>query len=141
MPAIELAQASDIVDIHDLETSIWGHEVSSRYDIAAAVRYGWVYVARDEHIVGVVFGLITRDDAIFVEDLVVAESVRGQGVGRSLLRALASHGRLEAFVDVGNEPSIRMCRACGLQIVETLDDPYQVQPGWRMYLMRQVKRA
>jgi ribosomal protein S18 acetylase RimI-like enzyme len=89
---------------------------------------GWV-ARRDEHPVGWVAGRVFEDGRGWVEQLAVARSARGLGLGRALLRhslaELCSLGAtsLATGVQGENETAIRLYRDVG----------FEVDREWRVY--------
>jgi GNAT superfamily N-acetyltransferase len=130
---------------HDLETKVWGEEVSCRYGVTADARFGLVYIARispvsscGPDIIGAVFTFLTLDGKLFIEDLVVDPIWRGYGIGVDLLNKLSDYD-LITYVDVENASSIRMCIKAGMTIGEKIWNPYHLDGGNWMYLVTKKK--
>ncbi len=89
---------------------------------------GWV-ARRDERLVGWVTGRVFGDGRGWVEQLAVARSARGHGLGRALLlhslAELCSHGAtsLALGVQAENENAIGLYRDVG----------FEVDREWRVY--------
>ncbi|MFV0439128.1 MAG: GNAT family N-acetyltransferase [Desulfopila sp.] len=93
---------------------------------------GLVLVAeQDEEVVGMCSGQIVISTAeggpaLLVEDVVVRQGARGQGVGGKLLRTLASWAasrnivRMQLLVDRANEPALAFYRKAGWQSTQMI---------------------
>lgn len=102
---------------------IFGGERSSRFLRVVAGAAGPVTAVRAYLVMSALgTGVIARDEA-YVEELVVAESARGRGIGRRLLQACvqdahdAGRRRLGLHVTLDNEPALGLYRSMGLMTV------------------------
>lgn len=123
---ITSAQPYECQEIRQLEEKAWGENVTSPYDIAFYVRFGYVFVAKVENkLVGVIIALKTKDDKIKVTDLVVDDNYRRRGIARELyLELLKLSLPVIAFVNTKNEKSMNLHLKLGFKQVEEMEDPF-----------------
>lgn len=103
---------------------IFGGDQASRFLRVVARSAGALTAARAYVVMAALgTGTLARDEA-YVEELVVAEDVRGRGIGRALLQACvadarrAGRRRLSLHVTSNNETALGLYRSLGLMVVD-----------------------
>ena len=139
---IQRAENSDAAAIHQLETQVYGEEVTNRYDTPMFIRFGYVFVAQDDgKIMGVIQAIKTNRDEIKVNSWFVHPEYQRRGIGRKLYQRLIQETRghdVVAIVLDDNHLSFQAHRQLGFTVVEQLADPFSLgQPG---VLMRRTHR-
>lgn len=125
---ISKAKISDVREIRRLEEKVWKEKnVSSRYDIANLVRFGYVFVAKQNgKIIGAVMAYRTRDNCVYVADWFVDKKFRGKGIGTRLYRRLFAAVRLPLVTLI--HPNWKNSRALhesmGFKVMKKIKDPY-----------------
>lgn len=149
-PGIEIrtATAEDAANVHRLVNELavttglaakfratvddylaWGFGASPMFEVLVA--------ARDDEVVGVALYFFTfsswrGEPGIFLQDIVVTRTARGQGLGERLLRHVVQAGtergatHLRLAVDADNTDAMRFYERCGLSAVKS-DCIYEVE--------------
>lgn len=143
MIRIEPALASDIPALVKLLESLFAIELDFTFDAARQQRgferllaeprdRATLLVARsDDTVAGMASGQLVISTAegapsVWIEDVVVDEPFRGQGVGRALLRGVidwaVGHGatRAQLLADRDNEQAIAFYRHLGLEVTNLI---------------------
>lgn len=139
MIIITPAKPSDSEAIRTLEREAHGEEVTSRYDAALIVRFGYAYVATENgKIIGAITAWQTRNGEVKINDWVVHPEHRRKGIGAKLYRKLLEEAPgkvILALVDEKNWASANAHRKLGFTEVERVDDAYgkgKRQVLWRL---------
>lgn len=129
---IEAATPSDAISIWQLETLVYGEEVTSKYDTPMFVRYGYVYVAKDvnndDKIVGAIQAMKTKDNTIKINNWYVHPEYQRKGIGQKLYERLLQDvdEDIIAIVLEDNHSSYQAHLKLGFVAEEELPDPYLV---------------
>lgn len=126
MTTITRAKINESQEIRRIEDKIWKEKnVTSKYDIANFVRFGYVFVAKEKgKIVGAIIAMRTKDDKIYVNDWFVKENHRGKGTGTMLYNALikeAKGRKIIVFVMPDNKVSLKAHSKLGFKVVKKVD--------------------
>ncbi len=139
MIKISKARLSEAQPIRVLEQEAHGEEVTSRYDAALIVRFGYAYVATENgKIIGAITAWQTRNGEVKINDWVVHPEHRRKGIGAKLYRKLLEEAQgkvILALVDEKNSASANAHRKLGFTEVERVDDAYgkgDEQVLWRL---------
>lgn len=133
MVRIRKAVLSDAQHIRALETRVWTEEVTSKYDIATFVSYGYVFVAESEGaLVGAIVAIEQKQGGIYVMDLVVDSNFRREGVGRKLYERLLGVARLkkkivQTHVGKSYRESYRLHTNLGAEEIGIHENPYGLE--------------
>jgi ribosomal protein S18 acetylase RimI-like enzyme len=141
---ITKALVSESQQIRKLEETVWGEEVTNKYDFPMFVRFGYVYVAKlDKKIVGAIVGYRTKKNEVYVCDLVVDRKYQRMGIGEKLYKKLlyATKGMdIVSFLDPDLGPTLRLHQKLGAKIVTQIRDPYNLlhdkslETGMRLFV-------
>ena len=136
---IKKAKIEDLQQILKLETKIWDCQVTSIYDMANFVRFGYVFVAKDKtKILGAIIAIKTNKDEVFVEDLIVDKKYRNKGIGTKLKQKLISSVKLPmiGFVSHKFKASLRLQKRLGFKIIKKVKDPYMRNKKEYVFMFR-----
>jgi ribosomal protein S18 acetylase RimI-like enzyme len=141
MITIEKGKIKDMRKIKLLEERVWEeNNVFGRYAISVFIRFGYVFVAKDDGaIIGVVHAIGTKKDEVYITDLFVDRRYHSQGVATKLYKRLieAANGKpVISFVQVHNESSLRVHEKLGFRIVKKLRGVNDISPNSACYLMK-----
>ncbi|MBI2444694.1 MAG: GNAT family N-acetyltransferase [Candidatus Magasanikbacteria bacterium] len=141
MITLARAKPKESQAIRRLEQRVWrASNITSPYDIAFYVRFGYAWIARDaQRLIGAIVALKTRNDEVKIVDWVVEPKYRRRGIGERLYRALerASRGLpIIALVKETNRPSLRAHQKLGFKPVRAIRDPFALGSKKRWWLMR-----
>ncbi len=138
MIIIEKAATADAQKIRALEKRVWSEEVVNKYDEPMFVRFGYVYVAKDnEKVVGAIVAYPTRDNEVYVCDWVVDKKYRGQGIGMKLYKRLLKviKGKpVVSFINPNHKASLAAHQKLGFSIVNKVRNPYGLKEGNRIFV-------
>ncbi len=129
MVTINRAKPNECQKIKKFEEIVWKEKgITSPYDSAYFISFGYAYVAKDNgKIVGIIIAIQTRDDKIKVIDWLVHQKYRHQGIGTRLYRKLLKEtGNLPvlAFVNSANAVSLERHVALGFKKIKKIRDPF-----------------
>lgn len=129
----------DVLQVWNLETSIFGGDATTEEEIIAAYRKGnsSVCVTKDGRIVGVLMVNVRNSDTYYAEQvhtvisLCVDPDFQRQGIARSLLRRAtdAVHHTMYLHVRVSNFPAYALYVSHGFTHVRTLINYYSLPDG------------
>ena len=119
-----------------------GSRVTSIYDMASTVRFGYVFVAKNkDKIVGAIIGSKTSKNECYIEDFLVDKKYQGQGIGTKIYKKLFSEvGTLPiiAFVSPKYKTSLHIHKNLGFKILKKIKDPYAQGKNEYRYLLRKT---
>lgn len=137
MVTISRAVLCESQKIQKLEEKVWREKrVTSPYDAAFYVRFGYVFVAKDHgQLVGAIVAIKTREDDIAVIDWVVDARYRQKGVGRRLYERLEKESKphhIVAYVQVDNTSSVEAHTRMGFKKFKKIQDLFSLgtQEWW-----------
>jgi ribosomal protein S18 acetylase RimI-like enzyme len=140
MISIFPAQLSDAPAIIALEKLVHGEDVTSQYDMALAIHFGYVYVGKKDHkIIGAITAWQTRHGEVKVIDWVVHPEHRRRGIGERLYRHLLQEVKgkeVLGLVDSKNAASMNAHAKLGFVQEKKLNDPYFIQDNSKHWLWR-----
>lgn len=141
MITITTAKINESQEIRRLEENVWKEKnVTDKYDIANFVRFGYVFVAKEENrVVGAIIAMKTRDDKIYVSGWVVHKKYRRKGIGTQLYKALirkTKGKKIIVFVEPNNKISLKAHKKIGFRVVRKISDPYNLGEGCRLLLRK-----
>lgn len=142
MITISKAKVSEAQNIRRLEETIWkAKNITSKYDAASRVRFGYVFVAKDnKNIIGAIIASKTQKNEIYVEDFLVKKRYRGVGIGKKLYERLirsVKKAPIIAFVSPKYKTSIHVHTELGFRIWKKIKDPYaQGKKEYRLLMRR-----
>ena len=127
MITISRAKPADSQEIQKLEEKVWREKrVTSPYDAAFFVRFGYVFVAKEnDKVVGAIVGIKTREGDVSVTDWVVDAPHRKKGIGRRLYNRLQKEvksGRIIAYVQTENRASVAAHTRMGFKKTKKVQD-------------------
>lgn len=133
MITIIKANPSDSHAIRNLEKEVHGEDVTSRYDIAPLVLFGYAYVAKEKgKIIGAITAWQTSLGKIIINDWVVHRDFRRKGVGEKLYLTLILKTKGKAIlslVDIKNTASMKAHQKLGFAVLKKMHDAYQLGKG------------
>lgn len=133
MITIHRADPSDSQAIRNLEKETHGEEVTSRYDIAPLVLFGYAYVAKKQgKVVGAITAWQTAKGEVNINDWVVNAAYRRQGIGEKLYLQLIQETKgkiILSLVDIKNAASMKAHEKLGFKAVQKMQDAYQLGRG------------
>ncbi len=139
MIKISKAKIEDLQQILKLETKIWDGRVTSIYDMANFIRFGYAFVAKDKtKIVGAIIAIKTKDDEVFVEDLIVDKKYRNKKIGTKLKQKLISSVKLPfiGFVSPKFKASLKLQKKLGFKLVKKVKNPYMRNKKEYVFMFR-----
>lgn len=133
MIVISQAKVSDSQEIRRLENKIWKEEVVNKFDIPMFVRFGWCFVAKDnKKIIGAICSFPTRENEVYVSDVVVEKKYRRTRIGwrlyERLFKALKGK-RFLGFIDPKNSVSLEFHKKLGFKAVAEVENAYDLKSG------------
>lgn len=133
MILITNAKPADSHAIRNLEKEVHGEDVTSRYDIAPLVLFGYAYVAKEKgKIIGAITAWQTPFGNIIINDWVVHRDYRRKGVGEKLYVKLIQENKgksVLSLVDIKNTASMKAHQKLGFTVVKKMHDAYQLGKG------------
>ena len=133
MVLITKAKPVDSHAIRNLEKEVHGEDVTSRYDIAPLVLFGYAYVAKKKgKIIGAITAWQTPLGKIIINDWVVHRDYRRKGVGEKLYVKLIQENKgksVLSLVDIKNTASMKAHQKLGFTVVKKMQDAYQLGKG------------
>lgn len=142
MIRIRKPKPSEAQKIRLLETHVYGHEVTNRYDMPMTVRHGYSYIAKDEHgkLVGAILALPTKDGQILVCDWVVDKRYRRKRIGCGLYERLLKSVKgkqVIAYIKPRNKASLNGHLKLGFKVYKRVRDAYNLGKGeWILVRLR-----
>ncbi|MCB9798264.1 GNAT family N-acetyltransferase [Candidatus Nomurabacteria bacterium] len=141
MITISKAKPSECQKVRHLEQKVWKEPgVTSQYDIAFFVSFGYVFVAKDkDKIVGAIVAIKTKDNEIKITDWVIDKKYRRMGIGSRLYAKLKKEAKelpLLAYVEASNEPSIHGHQKLGFKKVKKMKDPFYLGTTGDWWMLR-----
>lgn len=129
MVIVSKARPKDCQRIRQFEQRVWKDPgVTSPYDAAFFVRFGYAFIAKDvDKIVGVIIALKTKGDEVKIADWLVDEKYRRRGIGEKLyiaLRKNIAHLPIVAFINTTNKASLSAHQKFGFKKIKKLTDPF-----------------
>ena len=124
-----------LAGIQDLRLlkAVHGEEVTSRYDIAPLVLFGYAYVAKAKgKVIGAITAWQTPQSEVNINDWVVHRDYRRQGVGEKLYLKLILETKgkiILSLVDIKNAASMKAHEKLGFKVVQKMQDAYQLGRG------------
>lgn len=86
---VQEASLKDSENILELEKEIWNEYVTTKWDIATFIRFGQVLVVyENEKLIAALISIITKNDELYIVDLVVNFRYRRQGIATKLYEYL-----------------------------------------------------
>lgn len=114
--------------IRALETEVWNESVSSTWDIATFVRYGYAYVALHKaEIRGALVGIEQQSGGVYIVDVVVRSAHRQSGIATQLYKALMRdypNKVLTTHVSPKYEASVQLHEKLGFTKLKIEKDAY-----------------
>ncbi len=135
MILIRKAKTYETRKIANLEKKVWKAflgltDVAGKYDVAAFIRFGHVFVAVDnKKIIGVIVAMETKDKKVFIVDWVVDEKYRGRKIGSKLYKRLISVTKNQpilTLISPDYSASIKAHKEMGFRIRSRVKDPYGI---------------
>lgn len=127
------ATVYDAEIIRKLEQKIWKEEVTNKYDMPIFIRYGHVFIAKDdEHIIGAIISFCTKNNEVFVTDLVVDKEYRGQGIAENLYKKLLTTVKgfdVISFLEIDRTETVLLHKKLGAKTIKKVDDAYGIIGG------------
>lgn len=133
--SIKRAALTDAQQIRKLEEKVWAHAVTSSYDAAMFVRFGYCFIAKQgTKLVGAIIAFPTRQQEVYVTDVVVAAKQRRSNVGERLYRRLLHtvSQPVISFVDPANSASLALHSKLGGRVARRVKDPYVLGEGFKL---------
>lgn len=131
MITISRAKVNEAQEIRELEQRVWEENVTSRYDMPMFVKFGHVFVAKDNgRIIGVVYCYLTKDKKLFVPDWAVDKNYQGKGIGLKLYERLIKEVNgtpIITFIHHENIASLGAHKKLGFKVIKKVDDPYKIK--------------
>ncbi len=141
MITISKAKLKDCQKIRKLEQKVWEEQnITSPYDTAICVRYGYVFVAKEiDKIIGAIIAIKTRDNEIKIVDWIVDKKYKNKSIGLKLYKKLIQHVSnipIIAFVNSKNKISINKHKKLGFKMIKKIKDPYVLGEKDYWFLMK-----
>lgn len=139
---IRKAKVEDTNKIFNLTKRVWNDRLAGNlFAIAEYIKFGYVFVATEEKdkIAGAITALRTRDDKVYVSDIVIDKKYRKKGLASKLYKRLISYvGQREiiAFVDHDDSPSYYLHKKLGFYPEKKMKAPYGLGSMKEMYSMK-----
>lgn len=146
MLSIQWAKVEDTNKIFNLTKRVYNDRLSANlFAIGEFIKFGYVFVARreDDKIAGAILAMRTRDDKIYVSDIVIDKEFRKQGSASKLYKKLLSYAQnreVIAFVDRDDDPSYKLHQKLGFYKEKTMNAPYGLKSMKKMYLMKKNQK-
>lgn len=144
MIKISRAKPSECQKVRQFEQKVWNETyITSPYDIAFFVSYGYVFLAKEKNkIVGAIIAIKTKDDEIKITDWLVDERCRRIGIGTKLYNVLKKDTQglpIIAYVESKNTASLSGHEKLGFTRVKKIRDPFYMGDKKSWYIMRSEK--
>jgi ribosomal-protein-alanine N-acetyltransferase len=142
MIKIQWAGIRDTNKIFNLTKRVYHDRLSANlFAIGECIKFGYVFVARkgDGKLAGAILAWRTRDDEVYVSDIVIDKEYRKQGLASQLYERILSQARdreIIAFVDHDDTPSLKLHQKLGFYKEKKMKAPYGLKSMKEMYLMR-----
>lgn len=141
MIRITKAKPGECQLVRQFEEKIWQEKcVTSQYDAAIYVRFGYVFIAKDKgKIVGAIIALRTKDNEVKITDWIVDKEYRRKGIGGQLYQKLEKEvadsesniragrkqgSRMIACVKATNIASLEGHKKFGFKKIKKMIDPF-----------------
>lgn len=128
---IKEAKIEEAQEIRRLEEKVWGEEVVNKYDIPMFVRFGHVFVAKDnDKIIGAICSYFTKNSELYICDLVVDKNYRGRKIGMNLYKALIKKTKqvsLISFINHKSIESLKLHKKLGFKTIKKVNNPYCIK--------------
>lgn len=139
MIRISQARPPECQKLRDFETLTWKESVTSVYDIAFYVYFGYCFLAKDgDKMVGLIMAMKTRENKVKIVDWLVNPAYRNRGIGTRLYKRLkkeVSPLPIIAFVNCNNAVSLGRHLKLGFKKIRKIKDPFYLKDGsewWHM---------
>jgi len=141
MIKIARAKPSECQEVRRFEQFVWKEVcITSPYDIAFFVSYGYVFLAKDNDvIVGAIIAIKTKYDEVKITDWLVDERYRRTGIGSRLYKRLKNDIKglpIIAYVESKNIASLAGHEKLGFKRIKQVEDPFYLGDKKSWWIMK-----
>ena len=144
MITISKAKIKDCPKIVELEKKIRNEDfVSNVYESAAFIKYGFVFIAKDnEKIIWAIIAFMGKNDIVFVTDFVVDPKYRNYGIWHKLYNKLIKEWKktIHALVWPDYKESINLHEELWFKLIKKENYPYGSNKKYPMMYLYELKK-